>query len=1625
MLSVLVSREEILSKLFSLIKKQLPAEEANLIIAFAEQYYINVSLEALNEHTIPNLYAALLSQWHLLYQRKKGETKVRVFNPNLEQDGWQSTHTIVEVATDDMPFLVDSVRMEIHRQGFSIYFAVHLGAMKLCRNKEHEVIKVLPLTAPPENCQLEAPIYIEVDKQTEPEILKALEDGIFHVLSDVRLAVEDWRKMKERMSNTIADLQNNPPPFDQSELSESIAFLEWLNDDHFTYLGCRDYDLVNINGDMGLQLVKNSGLGVLRLEEKSKTLRLMSSLPPAAREIATQPRILVISKTNTKSTVHRPVFTDYIGIKRFNNLGMLVGEHRFIGLFTHTAYKSYPQAIPLLRQKIDTIVKKSKLSPRGHSGKELMDILASLPRDDLFQASTDELTDLALGILHIQDRPQIRVFIRRDAYHRFISCLVFIPQEQLNPQLKEIIQDILSEEFKALEISSNILYSDTPLARMDFLIRTDPKSDISINIDAIQKKLIIAARSWKDEQREKLLEHFGEEKGFELYRRYAKAFSESYKEDFFPEIAIYDIEHIEKLSESHVLEMNLYRPVDAKANELRFKLFRYGQPIILSEALPMLENMGLRVIDESPYEITFKDGTKNWLHDFGVTYQGTEVDISRIKETFEEAFFHIWMGDAENDGFNRLVLSSELRWCEVVILRAYAKYLRQIGFTFSQPYIESTLSKNPFIAKQIIELFMWWFDPEKQKESANTIPEIDKQLQTALEAVTNLDEDRILRRFIEVVRATLRTNYFQKNKEGESKLWLSLKLNSAMIADMPLPKPLYEIFVYSPRVEGIHLRAAKVARGGIRWSDRPEDFRTEVLGLMKAQQVKNALIVPSGAKGGFYPKLLPEDATRDAMMEEGINCYQTFIRGLLDLTDNLVAGEVVHPANTVRYDDDDTYLVVAADKGTATFSDIANNIAAEYHFWLGDAFASGGSAGYDHKKIGITARGAWESVKRHFCVLKIDPDQQDFTVVGIGDMAGDVFGNGMLQSRHIKLVAAFNHAHIFLDPSPDAAISFQERERLFHLPRSSWTDYNPELISPGGGVFKRSAKSIPISFEVKKLLNITEDFLEPNTLIRFILMAEVDLLWNGGIGTYVKAIEERNIDVGDRTNDAVRINGGQLRCRSVGEGGNLGFTQLGRVEYALKGGLIYTDFIDNSGGVDCSDHEVNCKILLNAAIVNGEMTFKERNELLFAMTSEIADLVLQDNYGQTRAIDFITMRAMEEFELYRTYLHDLENAKQIDRVIEFLPEDKILLERKLQGKALCSPEIAILFAYTKMTIKAELLQSNIFDDPYLSQFVELAFPVPLRQRFRGLMDQHSLRKEIIATQLTNAMVNDMGISFVHRMHTETDAIVPAIVRAYSIANKIFNMRSLIEKIETLNYKIDTNLKYHLIWQISRLVRRGSHWFLRNHKEFLADVAASIARFEKPIAELSKDLPNFVVGFQKEQWDSMVNDLSEQGVPENIAELMTTVRYQYSLLDIVEASLEYELPPKQLTAVYFALGEQLEFSWLREQISMQPVENYWDALARVAMTDDLDTQQRKLAVAILQGSDPAMDAETLLEQWIRTHPIFYGRWKQLLAELRANVEVKYMMLSVVVRELVELVRVRVKRRALKNAAKRRV
>ncbi len=1113
---------------------------------------------------------------------------------------------------------------------------------------------------------------------------------------------------------------------------------------------------------------------------------------------------------------------------------------------------------------------------------------------------------------------------------------------------------------------------------------------------------------WIEQLKNKLLQQYGSNKGKVLASKYGNAFPTSYQEECTVETAISDIVHLEKISSHIHLDLDFFRSANKPNELLHFKIFQFENPVPLSDVLPILENLDLRILSERPYKITRENKTVIWISDFSVTYgKNIDFNIDEVRGILAEALMYTQFGYTENDGFNKLILAAQLSWRDISILRAYAKYLKQISFRFSQAYIEQALVNNPMLTKDLLNLFKLMHDPRKKAADKRQLDALQESILQRLNAVASLDEDRIIRQLLQLIKATLRTNYFQETAGHKPKKYLSFKLSSKEIPELPLPVPLYEIFVYSPRFEGIHLRAAKVARGGIRWSDRREDFRTEILGLMKAQKVKNAVIVPSGAKGGFVLKALPAQADRAAIEAEVIDCYKLFIHGMLDITDNLKNGKVIKPPHVVCYDDDDTYLVVAADKGTATFSDIANSISEEYNFWLGDAFASGGSSGYDHKKMGITARGTWEAIKRHFRELNVNVAETDITVVGIGDMSGDVFGNGMIYSSRLKLVGAFDHRNVFIDPNPDPKISYKERLRLFNLPSSSWQDYNPKLISTGGGVYSRASKSIPISAEMKKALGIQENSLTPNELIRALLKAPVDLLYNGGIGTYVKASTESAADVGDKATELYRINGDELRCRVVGEGGNLGFTQLGRIEYALKGGLINTDFIDNSAGVNCSDHEVNIKIILNHAVSKGKISEKKRDQLLVQMTDEVAELVLRDNYNQALVMSFSALNSVRYTGLYQSYIRALEASGDINRVVEFLPDDKRLLERKSAGLGLTRPELAVLLAYTKIHIKNEILKSNLPQDPYLSQILETAFPQKLKKSFLKAMQEHPLRKEIIATQLSNQVVNEMGITFVYRAQVEMGATVAEIIRAYTVAASIFESAKLRDLIDSLNFKISVKIQYELLHHIRHLVSLATRWVLRN-KSLKGNITNISEPFAKNARILQDVIPDLMVGSTKKYLESLAEQFIKAGLSKEMAFRIATARAMYIALNVIEISTKNDFDLVKTAGVYFAVGEHFNLVWFRDQIATDSREGHWINLSRLTLRDELDILQKRLTVVIMSRNQKEANAHKQVEQWMKHHRRAMLRWEAILEMLYDTSSIDYSMFFVALRELSDLI-----------------
>ena len=1592
--------KELIDAVLAEVRQHVPGAQRSVVEEFVAQYYARTAFEDLADSDVTNLYGAALAHWNFLRTRTPGTPKLRVYNPQLEQHGWQSTHTIIEVVTDDMPFLVDSVRMALNRRGLTTHLVIH-PVMQLRRDDAGRVVDVLASGVREDGSLTEAVMHLEVDRQTDQEIHDGILAEIEAVLRDVSAAVEHWLPMREKLDAIISELKTNPPPVNARELEEGLAFLEWMSADHFTYLGYREYELVEVDGEEQMRAITESALGVRRDRSGGDLSQSFASLPPEIRRQAGEPTLLLITKANVRATVHRPSYLDHVGIKRFDAEGKVIGERRFLGLYTVGAYSRRPRAIPLLREKVARVISHAGYPHGSHAAKALINILETFPRDLLFQISDDELYATAMGILHLQERQRIRLFIHRDPFGRSYSCIVYLPRDRFNTEVRLAIQDLFARDLGGEDIEFDVRLSESVLARLYFIVRVAPGFQADFDVPEIEARLREITRNWGDDLRDALLDHCGEERGLSLYRRYGAGFRADYREHYVPRIAVYDIEQMETLAEGvHSLAMSLYQPLEAPDGLLQFKMFRAERPISLSDALPMLENMGLRVEEERPSEIQRADGACVWMHDFSMKYSGKdELDLDEIRDKFQETFARVWRRDVENDGFNRLVLRAKLGWREIVIIRAYCKYLRQAGWTFSHRYVQRALSLNPHIAALLVQLFHARFDPERRCDTEDLLTEIH----AALDAVEHLDEDRILRSLLGAILATLRTNFYQSGENGEAKPYLSFKFDPKKVLELPEPRPMFEIFVYSPRVEGVHLRGGPVARGGLRWSDRREDFRTEVLGLVKAQMVKNAVIVPVGSKGGFVPKMLPPAGDREAIQAEGIACYKTFISGLLDITDNLVAGGVAPPSRVVRHDGDDPYLVVAADKGTATFSDIANGISEDYGFWLGDAFASGGSQGYDHKVMGITARGAWESVKRHFRELGVNTQTTDFSVAGIGDMSGDVFGNGLLLSRHIKLIGAFNHLHIFVDPDPDPERSFEERERLFALPRSTWEDYDQKLISKGGGVFPRSAKSIPISSQMRALLDVEDSSMPPNDLIKAILRASVDLLWNGGIGTYVKSKNEHHDAAGDRANDGVRIDATELRCKVIGEGGNLGFTQLGRIEFAANGGRIYTDAIDNSAGVDSSDHEVNIKILLDDVVQNGDMTGKQRNSLLATMTDEVGDLVLRNNYVQTQAMSLALAQAPLMLEVHARLMRRLERDGDLDREVEFLPGKEEIDERISVGRGLTAPELSVLLAYVKIRLFKQLLESELPADCLSGEELSNYFPKPLRDRFQDLMPSHRLAPDIISTELANEIVNRAGITFIFRLREETGTGPADISRAYMIARQVFGMPAVWAQVEALDNIAAAQVQIDVLLEGRKLVERASRWLLRNRPQPLY-VDANKNYFADGVRAVAQVIPELIPEDARVQMEERVAGLVAAKIPKDLARRVAIYNELFSALDIVEVAKSEQMSVEDVSAVYYLLGEQLDLHWMRDQIVALPRGNRWQALARAALRDDLEAQERLLTRDVLRQDSSQSDAGSRIAAWMTRNDASVHRCRQLLADLKGGPKADFAMLSVAMREI---------------------
>ncbi|RDV25967.1 NAD-glutamate dehydrogenase [Alteromonas aestuariivivens] len=1596
----------LLDNVYSLIDKKVDAQQKTLVKQFGQVLYKNISSDDLENRNDSDLYGATLSLWNALDKFDSDEQYIRVFNPEISKHGWHSTHTIVEIIVKDMPFLVDSVRMALNRLGITAHLFLH-SPIGLVRDEASKITDVVEPGKKVKGTQKETVIFIEIDRQTSRKELDALTKELHSVVDEVSLAVNDWLPMSEQLSSITENSQSLNWPVSDKEKQHIQAFLEWLVDHNFTLMGYRYYSIKAIEGDHRWIPENDTSLGLMK-NSISDRERLLSKLPATARAEALSKSPLLVTKTNSRSRVHRPAHMDYIGIKVFNEAGQVVGEHRFLGLYSAAFYNYSVTQLPILREKIKRVCELSGFESGTHAYKAFVNIVETYPRDELLQTPAEELAQIVMGIFQMQERGISRLFIRKDVFGRFFSCLVFVPRERYNTQLRKETQALLKASLGAVEeVEFTTFFSESVYARTHYIARVQDNT-AEFDVKEIENNIIELTKTWNDRLASAIVATHGEAKGKSLERKYNNAFSRSYMEQNLPGAALIDIEKLELLDENHTLDMLFYRPQEEQSDSqiVKLKLFHKAEPIHLSDVLPMLENFGLRVVDESPYKITCAEGERNWVMDFTMLHKsGQHMDMEKAQQLFQDAFSKVWYNVLEDDAFNRLILGAGMTGRKVTILRAYAKYMRQTGSSFSRDYIANTLSNYPDIARLLVAYFEQAFDPAR-KRSQKKLDSLFEEIKAQLDNVGNLDDDRIIRRYLDMMKATLRTNFYQPDEQGYEKSYVSFKMMPEKIPDMPLPLPKFEVFVYSPRVEGVHLRGGKVARGGLRWSDRQEDFRTEILGLVKAQQVKNTVIVPVGAKGGFVCKQLPVGQGREAIQAEGQACYRTFIRSLLDITDNIVDGQIVPPKDVVRLDDDDPYLVVAADKGTATFSDIANGISEEYGFWLGDAFASGGSIGYDHKKMGITARGGWESVKRHFREIGIDCQTTDFTCVGIGDMAGDVFGNGMLLSEHTRLVGAFNHLHIFFDPNPDAASSYRERKRLFENPQLSWEDYDSSLISKGGGIFSRAAKSIKLTPEMKRCLGTRQVTMTPNELIHNMLKMPVDLIWNGGIGTYIKSRKESHSDVGDRANDDLRVNGQDVKAKIVGEGGNLGLTQLGRVEYAAHGGRVNTDFIDNVGGVDCSDNEVNIKILLNSLVNAGDLTVKQRNKLLYDMTDDVAQIVINDCYRQTQSISITERAGVTQLKEQLRFIHGLEREGALNRELEFIPSDDEISDRVASDQGLTRPELSVLIAYGKMVLKDALNIPEITQNPYHGKLLIEAFPTVLREKFAAQMQDHPLRSEIIATKLTNNMVNDMGLNFVFRMQEETGANVAEIANAYSIVKGIFNIGPLWKRIEQLDNVISADLQLEMLEATRRTMRRSARWYIR-HGSKSAGIQEAIDSYRSTFDDLSRNLQHYLVEDEYAQLESATSRLIKAGVPDDIAYQVASFSNMFSSLDLAQINEVASHGHDVIAKLYFELGSRLELHWFLDQINNQAVSNHWQALARASYREELDWQQRSITANLLHSRPDAKDADEILGNWMDQNQTLLKRWYHMMSEFKTSSTHEFAKFSVALRELMLL------------------
>ncbi|MGH1349608.1 MAG: NAD-glutamate dehydrogenase [Methyloligellaceae bacterium] len=1591
------------------------------LLHFARYFLSELTEEDCAPYEQPTILAILNDAFQFIHKRPPNAHKIRAYDIKTDVDDNSGTNsrTVIEILNDDMPFLVDSIMTELSEQHLTPHLVLH-PIIHTTRNEHGELNSVLDsedinFSSPaerPAGYQKESFIHIQIESISDQR-KKDVATTISNILESVRLAVADWRAMLLKISDTTASYTEFPPPVEVIKLTESIHFLKWLTDNHFTFLGIREYQLLGGVDNGFLKPVEGSALGILRNKDLQVLKHAGSNrkLTEQMRKFLFSEEPLMVTKANIRSTIHRRVHLDYIGVKTYDHSGEITGELAIVGLFTSVAYTRPPKDIPFIRHKVETAMRRYGLARSSHGSKALQNILDTFPRDELFQIQPEQLYETATGIASLELKPRPRVFIRIDDFKRYASILVFVPRDCFSTETRQAVGNFLAKAFQGRITAYFPFFLESPMVRIHFIIGLTDGELPEFDGVEIEKQVADILRSWRDELKTELSRQFLPSKAGNLLYKFGSAFPAGYEELTPPTKAIQDIHRLEQLNENHPIAINFYQNPDAPDDEVCASIYHLGGSIPLSKRVPVLENLGFAVIDERTFKVTPQiDDRPNEvanLHDMVLRAKAdTEIDWEKSRLRLEEGFLAVWDGRAENDVYNNLLSVIEKDWREISVIRAMGSYLRQLGAPFTRAYLGQTLVRHHDITKNLLELFNLRCNPELDlnlSDRSKAQEELVEQIEKALIEIPSLDEDRIVRLFMNLITSVLRTNFYQEKESGNGSGAISFKFDSKNIEIAPNPKPYAEIYVYSPRVEGVHLRGGKIARGGLRWSDRQQDFRTEVLGLAKAQQVKNTVIVPSGAKGGFVAKNLTDEASREERLAEGIECYKIFISSLLSVTDNLEGQKVAHPENVVCYDGEDPYLVVAADKGTATFSDTANKISQDHKFWLDDAFASGGSAGYDHKKMGITARGAWESVKRHFREMDRDIQNEPFTVIGVGDMSGDVFGNGMILSKSTKLVAAFDHRDIFIDPSPAQERSWLERKRLFEMDRSSWQNYNHELISQGGGIFSRQSKSISLTPEIKELTGLTEDTATPNQLIHALLKSEVDLLWFGGIGTYICAEDERDEEVGDRANDAIRIRASELNVKVVGEGANLGMTHKARITFAMNGGRVNSDAIDNSAGVNSSDLEVNIKIALGERVRAGKMTTEERDALLVKMTDEVAEACLINNYLQSLTISLGERRGLSDLSFQKRLINGLEKEGLLNRKLEYLPTDSEMAIRARNGQALTRPELAVLLAYAKIDLFGKLIQSKVPDDEFLEVELLSYFPKTLVAEAENEIRNHRLRREIIATRLANSIINRGGSTMVVRLRELTRKPVEDIAYAFVAACAVFDLESVYREIDLLDTKVEGHLQLSLYGKMQDLLRSQTTWFLSNI-DLSSSLSEIIEHYKRGLETLDQSIEKILSPDQIESLKHERQCLEDKGVQGDVAAYIAGLKYLSSGPDMILVSEKSGYGVELAAQAFTHIDQLFDLEELRARTSLLQHGDYFDRVAISSALQDISQIQGDLAEQVLKIND-GQSAD--LSKWLESKQEAVDSTQQLIADIIRSEELTVAKLTVGVSQLRQL------------------